>query len=292
MAPAISAGQPSASDRSRRGTRAEEIGGPGASEAPGEHRAGSGDPGTKEGTVWGRRDKQSPARARLPRPPHRDPTPAAERAEARSPTEAVANAGWFQPLTRRSRPGGAWSARGSHPVCSKPPPCTPRGSRWAPGTCGWVVGKGRWESGTAGCPAPLPVPHRATQPPPHQGHFYLFLPKRSKNPQQDPGCAQAEVPEVPQVPAAPGWAAGSEASGGATEPLPARSGKLLHPHTETCRHGSRASGKHPKKQKQGPGIAASPGSQMRHGPRISHGNDSSVSPLPSQISSAAARVSL
>lgn len=122
MAPAISAGQPSASDRSRRGSRAEEIGGPGASEAPGEPRAGSGDPGTKEGMVWGRRDKQSPARARLPRPPHRDPTPAAERAEARSPTEAVANAGWFQPLTRRSRPGGAWSARGSHPVCSKPPP--------------------------------------------------------------------------------------------------------------------------------------------------------------------------
>lgn len=136
--------------------------------------------------------------------------------------------------------GGAWSARGSHPVCSKPPSCTPRGSRRAPGTCGWVVGKGQWELGAAGCPAPLPVPHRATRPP-HQAHFYLFLPKRSKNPQQDLGCAQPEVPEVPKVPAAPGWEAWSEASRGATELLPARSGKLLHPHTETCHHKSRAS---------------------------------------------------
>lgn len=102
------------------------------------------------------------------------------------------------------------------------------------------VGKGQWELGAAGCPAPLPVPHRATRPP-HQAHFYLFLPKRSKNPQQDLGCAQPEVPEVPEVPAAPRWEAWSEASGGATELLPARSGKLLHPHTETCHHKSRVS---------------------------------------------------
>lgn len=40
--------------------------------------------------------------------------------------------------------GGAWSAQGSHPVCSKPPSCTPRGSWRAPGTCGWGRVSGNW----------------------------------------------------------------------------------------------------------------------------------------------------